>query len=166
VSIKTKQNALFATSATAISAIGLLLAPSPAHAASCQRWALPENAKIRQDNGWTVNFPGVAQAPATDFTGRAFTVAQTGESMSGNAFGGLNGSHLDVTVNWDYGPTGRYVGDVGDDGVLHGTTGGVGFTSEQPFKCMDSPILFGPDNNPSPFCAQHIELCLEAPPQQ
>jgi hypothetical protein len=138
----TTRKTLLAASATAISAIGLLVASSPAQADSCNQWALPGNAKIRQDNGWNVNFPGVAQDAATDLSGRAFTVAQTGQSMSGNAFGGINGSHLDVTINWDFGPTGRYLGDVAADGILRGTTGGVGFTSEQPLKCMTSPPMF------------------------
>jgi hypothetical protein len=117
---------LFAA-ATAISAVGFLTVPAPAHAypilplaPACDNYGFNPggNYGIRQDNGWAVDMRG--NGPTA--TGDANAHGDSGATMHGSVSGGVNGRSVDFTINWDSGPRGHYTGVVDDDGFATGTS--------------------------------------------
>jgi hypothetical protein len=144
LSIANKSGLLAA--ATALSAAGILTAPAPAQAVpvfpltppGCTQWGFPGDVLFRQANGWNASFS--SDGPTAG--GRALAVSQDGSSMSGNVWGAIRGSHMNVSIGWDSGGSGRYTGDVGSDERLTGNTGGVAFSSDQRFVCLNGSPLF------------------------
>jgi hypothetical protein len=112
------------TAATALGAYGLLSGPAPAGARppfplapACSQYQLVGNFSLHQSNGFTVQFSGglrSSSAVAMDSSGKTV--------MTGPMTGGIDGSHIDFTAHWTNGETGRYTGDIGPDGIAHGTT--------------------------------------------
>jgi hypothetical protein len=120
--------------ASALTALGLLLLPTPARAGpllplpsapACSQWAFPGNFVLKQSNGDTVRF----EATGIDVDGFRSVTATGGINgpLQGNYVrGGINGNRVDFEIDWDSlgpdGAIGHYTGAVDNDGYAHGTT--------------------------------------------
>jgi hypothetical protein len=99
--------------------IGLLTGPAPAQAAPCSQWGFNGETELRQANEWDVSFTSTGAAASGSALARA---QSTGDYLTGNITGGINGRTVDLTIKWSNAHTGRYRGNVADDGFAHGTT--------------------------------------------
>jgi hypothetical protein len=112
--------------ATAISAVGLLMIPTPARAGPmlplappCSQFGFTGGFSIRQANGFQVFFSSTGPVAA----GKAVAVgADNVTKLAGPVSGGIKGRNVDFTIRWDGGGSGIYTGTVGDDGLVHGNT--------------------------------------------
>ncbi len=123
----TIMNRSLCAAATAISAVGFLTVPAPAHAypilplaPACDSYGFNPggNYGIRADNGWAVDISGNGPTAAGD----ANAHGDSGATMHGSVSGGVNGRSVDFTINWDSGPRGHYTGVVDEDGFASGTS--------------------------------------------
>jgi hypothetical protein len=128
--------------ATALSAAGFLMASAPAQAyptvplaPACLQYGFPGDVQIRQNNGWNVTF----SSTGTTASGPATAKGASGATMQGTVSGSINQRHVDLAFPWDSGQTGHYVGDVGDDGKAHGTTGSASWDTVFPLSCITQP---------------------------
>jgi len=129
--------------ATAISAAGLLVIPTPAQAApACNQYGFAGSFSLRQDNGYGVGF----SAKGTTVAGPASATGDSGEKLVGRVTGGIQGRRIDFTIKWGGAGTGHYTGDIGDDGsVRRGATinqsnaNSAYWDTNYPLKCLDAP---------------------------
>ena len=117
---------LFAA-ATAISAVGFLAVPAPAHAGPmfplplappCNQYVFNGDFSIRQDDGWQVFFSSTGPAAG----GRAVAVGDNNvDKLTGVVSGGgIQGRNVDFTIRWDNSPSVAHLtGVVGDDALVH-----------------------------------------------
>jgi hypothetical protein len=74
--------------------------------------------------------------------------------MHGTVSGGINGRSVDLTINWDNGSKGRYVGQVIDEPgkAATGTTGDSGWYLLGPLQCLtpNNPLPPAPAQQPAP----------------
>jgi hypothetical protein len=130
---------LIFTTATAISAIGLLLSPAPAQAVPCKQWAFTGYTVLSQSNGWELVF----NSRETRVNGIANARAKGG-TMRGNITGGISGYAVDLQVTWNGGQFGEYRGSVDVNGFASGNTvdasnpgSSAGWRSTQPLRCSE-----------------------------
>ncbi|MDX1884175.1 hypothetical protein [Mycolicibacterium sp. 120270] len=107
--------------AVALSVAASLMAPAHADrmlplAPPCATYVYPEGFAIQQADGWRVDFKGNGPFPDGDAT-----ATKGGQTMYGVASGGIEGRHVDFTVQWSTGPVGQYTGDIDESGIAHGT---------------------------------------------
>ena len=131
--------------ATALSAVGLLMAPAPAQAdpmlplaPPCGQYGFPGVITLEQTGGWRVEL--TSSGPFADGTAVATKPGQP--DMHGTVSGGIQGRHADFTIQWDSGPRGRYTGDIDESGIAHGTgfdevnpSSTTTWDSTTPFEC-------------------------------
>jgi hypothetical protein len=145
------------TAATAISAVGLLVIPTPARAGPmlplaplCHQYQFPGNVTLRQQYVVVMfsSYGLEARGPAT-------ATSQSGGQAQGVVSGGMNGfKNVDFTIRWDK-FTAHYMGVVGDDGYAHGdvVTSAGGSThwdlTERPLACVIAPAP-APPQQPAP----------------
>jgi hypothetical protein len=148
--------------ATALSTMGFLIIPAPAHAdpmfplaPPCTQYGFIGDVALRQSNGFRVEFS--SRGPAA--TGRATATGGNGATMGGNVSGGIQGRSVDFTIRWDGGgATGHYTGFIGDDDFVHGGTSvdevtpssRASWDSTVPFACLDAPPAPPPPAAPAP----------------
>jgi hypothetical protein len=150
--------ATMGAAATAIGAVGFFTVPAPAQAAplaplplapACTSYGFNGATALSQDNGWAVQFNSTGPSA----TGPATASSDTGTQMHGTLSGGINGRAVDLTINWDNGQKGRYVGQVNEDAgfaAATGTTGDAGWRLLGPLQCLTPAAASPPaDNRPS-----------------
>jgi hypothetical protein len=145
----------FIAAAVSMTAFGFLTVPAPAQALpmiplapACSDYQFKGQFSLNQSNGATVSFDSTGQTA----TGRA--VADTGgpalDLMRGKVGGGIQGRHLEFTIQWDRGPIGHYAGDVDDSGFAHGNTVDVTDTSSTATWDATTPLACMPPAAPPP----------------
>lgn len=112
----------------------------PAHAQpylpACDQYGFAGDVLLRQGDGLNTSFTSVG----TQATGRAIARNASRPAMNGTVSGGFTGPrHFDLTIGWDDGTVGRYIGDVGADGKPYGTANGAYFDSALPLGCVPTP---------------------------
>jgi hypothetical protein len=165
--MKTKLTKLatMGAAATAIGAVGFFTVPAPAQAAplaplplapACNSYGFNGATALSQDNGWAVQFNSTGPSA----TGPATASSDTGTQMHGTVSGGINGRAVDLTINWDNGQKGRYVGQVIDEPgkAATGTTGDAGWSLLGPLQCLT------PNNPLPPPPAQQSSPAQNPPP--
>lgn len=141
--MSTVKNAVWAASASAITALGLLVCPSVAQAEpDCTQFGYNGGIVIHEDSGWKIVVPFNGQAAG----GTATAVAPDGQSKQGSASGSISGRSFNVTVGYNNGQFQGYVGQIGNDGIGRGATqnnisgeSGIGWSTEFPFNCTAKP---------------------------
>jgi hypothetical protein len=132
MSMTAVRNMLLAA-ATAISAIGFLAAP--AQADPCDNYQFPAGFSMKQDNNITVTISNPV-TPTFEDVGATYYLnsfefsggKQVGNMAptDGHAFGGVTGTTIDFTINWDNGPgaglSNHYTGVVNANGTAQGTS--------------------------------------------
>jgi hypothetical protein len=157
------RQAAFAASIAAASAIVLVAGPAPSQAdpplpygplkplaPPCTQWDFDDNTSLKQKNGWGVFIKsGIlkahgapqwrVQALKEDFDSWRITPGQ------GTLSGRIDGSSVNLFVQWDSGPAGPYVGSVDANGFAHGDTYDVNnpgsssrWDSDKPLRCISS----------------------------
>lgn len=122
MSTKTKQKTLFATSATAISGIGLLISPSPAQAhpmiplapVSC---SFNGTYVLNQNNGFRVEFPWFGTSPSGTAVAYGSNQRPAG---TGPVSGGITGNQVEFIIDWAGPSQGQYVGKLDPYGNVRG----------------------------------------------
>ena len=120
---------LIRASVAALGTIGLLAAPTVAHAMpplplapQCKGiWGFDgESVIFEQDTGWSVTFSGQRRLVSGD----AVASNNRGESKTGSVRGGIteDNRRYNVSVDYDNGQYQLYSGRVGPDGVATGAT--------------------------------------------
>lgn len=130
--ITTERTMLFAA-ATAISAVGFLTVPAPAQANPCDNYQFPEGLMIKQDNNIDVGFGNpvtstfhneYASYEVNTFDHTFHGTQAQGGLTSGHANGGVTGTTIDFTIDWDSGPgaglSNHYTGVVNANGTAQG----------------------------------------------
>jgi hypothetical protein len=121
-----KKSALFAA-ATALTAAGLLTAPAPAEAdpmiplaPACDQWNWPGGVIRVNWRGLVIGMYGSQDR----VVGTPSYRTSDGKTISGTPSGGMNGSSIDFTINFDQGVTTpfglRFTGNINDDGLASG----------------------------------------------
>jgi hypothetical protein len=87
--------------------------------------------------------------------------------MHGTLSGGIKGRAVDLTINWDNGLRGRYVGQVTEDAGwgATGTTGDSGWRLLGQLQCLDAAPVPAPAPEQVPLPRQGVPITLP-PPQQ
>lgn len=132
MSITAERTMLFAT-ATAIGVVGFLTVPAPAKANPCDNYQFPVGLIIKQDNNIDVyisnavtsTFNNVDAAYETNTFDHTFNGTQAqGGATNGHANGGVTGTAIDFTIDWDKGPgaglSNHYTGVVNANGTAQG----------------------------------------------
>jgi hypothetical protein len=84
----------------------------------CEQYGFPGDVLFRQGDGFHTSFASTG----TQALGRAIATNASRPTMNGTVDGGFTGPrHFDLTIRWDDGTVGRYIGDVGDDAKAYGT---------------------------------------------
>jgi hypothetical protein len=123
------KHTLISASVAVAGTIGLLAAPTAAHAVppfplapQCAGiWGFDGESIITEtDTGWTVTFSGQGRQAS----GPAIASNYRGESKTGSARGGItdDGRRYNVSIDYDNGQHQLYTGRVSVDGVVTGTT--------------------------------------------
>jgi serine/threonine-protein kinase len=106
-------------------------------ASACADFKFNGGFALDQSNRYRVDFTSTGQAAS----GRA-TATNGSNTLAGNVSGGVTGSHVNFTIQWDSGPRGRYTGEIDPDGFARGTNfdeANPGITgtwnSTTPFAC-------------------------------
>lgn len=141
--MSTVKNAVWAASASAITALGLLAGPPLAQAEpDCTQFGYNGGIVIKEDSGWSVVIPFTGQAAG----GTVTAVDARGQSKQGNVSGSVSGRNINVTATYNGGGSQRYVGDIGNDGIGRGITqnpvasaNGIGWHTEFAFNCLAKP---------------------------
>jgi hypothetical protein len=126
------------TAATVFVAAVVFAAPANADAQppACDQYGFTGDVQLRQGDGLNTSFTSVG----TQATGRAITRSASSPAMGGTVSGGFTAPrHFDLTIGWDDGAVGRYIGDVGNDAKAYGTANGAYFDSELPLGCVPTP---------------------------
>ena len=147
---------LFAA-ATALSAVGLLMVPTPARAGpmfplapACTQYGFTGGFSLRQNNGFQVSFPATGPTAA----GKAVAVGDDNVTkLTGTVRGGIQGRTVYLKIGWAGGAIGVYSGTVGDDGFAHGSN-------------HEDGVVFDGNSGPAPsrWDATSPLGCLDAPP--
>jgi hypothetical protein len=147
MSINIKQMMLLIASATGIGALGVFIVPAPqTQAAPCGQWGFTGQTHLQQSNNWAMFFTSTG----TTAQGRADGISNrfgggSPPDMHGSISGGIDGSTINLEVQWDNGPVGKYTGSVGADGFAHGTTydaknpGSKATWDSSPLTCIAAP---------------------------
>jgi hypothetical protein len=138
--------------AAAVVAAGLLtFAPSAAAVPHCTTFGIPGKLTVMQNDGWTVQLNGAGQqfqGPVTATNGR--------ETIAGSSAGGVNGSDLNVNVNWNNGHQSRYYGVIFENGSVPqgyrenlrgGADSTVWHTAPGSLECAESADVPAPNLN-------------------
>jgi hypothetical protein len=123
------------TAATVFVAAAMFAAPAHADAQppACDQYGFTGDVQLRQGDGLNTSFTSLG----TQATGRAITRSASSPAMDGTVSGGFTAPrHFDLTIRWDDGTVGRYVGAVGGDGKAYGTANGAYFDTALPFGCV------------------------------
>jgi hypothetical protein len=123
------------TAATVFAAAVVYAAPANADAQppACGQYGFTGDALLRQGDGLNTSFTSVG----TQATGRAITTGASSPAMGGTVSGGFTAPrHFDLTIRWDDGTVGRYIGDVGGDAKAYGTANGAYFDTAVPLGCV------------------------------
>jgi hypothetical protein len=132
---------LIRASVAALGTVGLLAAPTVAHALppfplapQCDgTWGFDgESVIFEQDTGWSVTFSGQRRLVSGD----AVASNGQGESKTGTVRGGItdDGRRYNVSVDYDNGQHQLYTGRVSPDGIATGVTNnGITLESGKPF---------------------------------
>ncbi|MDT5064964.1 MAG: hypothetical protein QOK02_1119 [Mycobacterium sp.] len=125
------------TAATMFAAVAVTgSAHGDAQPSGCDQYGFTGDVQLRQGDGLSTSFTSVG----VQATGRAITKSASREEMGGTVSGGFTAPrHFDLTVRWDDGTVGRYIGDVGGDAKAYGTANGAYFDSAVPFGCVPTP---------------------------
>jgi hypothetical protein len=134
MSMTAVRNMLLAA-ATAINAVGLLTVAAPAQANTCDNYQFPAAFRMAQDNNITVKVSNPATPTFEDVAATYYLNSfefsggkQVGNMAptDGHAFGGVTGTAIDFTINWDSGPgtglSNHYTGVVNANGTAQGTS--------------------------------------------
>jgi hypothetical protein len=160
MSIKTKQNAMVAGSAAAISAIGVLTGSAIAQARPpiplAPTCSFNGTYVLNQSNGFRVEFPWNGAAPS----GTAIAYGNDQQpKLTGPVSGGITSANeVAVTIDWAGPSHGQYVGALDAGGNVRGgfnqDIGGSGNTaswdSVTPLKCVEAPAPAPPQKPPPP----------------
>ncbi|KAA0084267.1 CAP domain-containing protein [Mycolicibacterium sp. P9-64] len=123
------------TTATVFAAAVVFAAPADADAQPppCGQYGFTGDALLRQGDGLNTSFTSVG----TQAAGRAITTGASSPAMGGTVSGGFTAPrHFDLTIRWDDGTVGRYIGDVGSDAKAYGTANGAYFDTAVPLGCV------------------------------
>jgi len=123
------------TAATVFAAAAVFAGPAHADAQppGCEQYGFPGDVQFKQGDGFQTSFTSTG----TQAAGRAITTTNSRPPMSGTVSGGFTGPrHFDLTIRWDDGTVGRYLGDVGNDAKAYGTANGAYFDSAPPLGCV------------------------------
>jgi hypothetical protein len=125
------------TAATVFAAAVVYAAPANADAQppGCGQYGFSGDAMLRQGDGMNTTFTSVG----TQATGRAITTGASGPALGGTVSGGFTAPrHFDLTIRWDDGTVGHYIGDVGGDAKAYGTANGAYFDTALPLGCVST----------------------------
>lgn len=144
----------FTILAAAISAVGFLTVAARVQASpmlplapACDQFVFTGGFSLRQTNGFQVFF----SSTGTVAGGQAVAVGDDNVTkLKGPVSGRIKGRNVDFLIRWDTGGSGRYVGTVGDDGVVHGSTGGTGWDSTSRVECLTPAPAPPPSTTPPP----------------
>ena len=126
------------TAATVFVAAVVFTAPAHADAQppACDQYGFTGDVLFKQGDGFQTSFTSTGMQA----TGRAITRNASRPAMGGAVSGGFTAPrHFDLTISWDDGTVGRYVGDVGGDAKAYGTANGAYFDSALPLGCVPTP---------------------------
>lgn len=143
------------TAATVFAAVAVFTVPAnaDAHPPGCEQYGFVGDVQFRQGDGFTTGFSSVG----TQAGGRAVTNGPSRPTMNGNVSGGFTGPrHFDLTIRWDDGTVGRYLGDVGNDAKAYGTANGAYFDSALPLGCVPAQPGPTPPAAVQPLAAQPV----------
>jgi hypothetical protein len=141
---KTRSNALLIAAATAITAVGLVINPAPAHAA-CDQYSFNGPFSFRQADGWRVETSLLGESTSYE---PAVAIDVNGDRVNGNMRpGGITGRKVHFEDFFGYGNLGIYDGNVYDDGFVRGVARvvnqygvhGVSWDSETTLVCNSDP---------------------------
>jgi hypothetical protein len=130
----------------AIAAGGFLAVPTAHAGPNCT--VTGAQMDLHQSTGYdvTVDASGAALGPTA-------LVRTPQVTSQGNVTGGINGRTIDFTINWSGSKAYvHFTGTVGDDGVAHGTSTGIGTPVKLHTALTEPPVTFC-------GCAV-IELCV------
>jgi hypothetical protein len=103
----------------------------------CEQYGFPGDVLFRQGDGFHTSFASTG----TQALGRAVATNTSRPMMNGTVGGGFTGPrHFDLTIRWDDGTVGRYIGDVGNDAKAYGTANGAYFDSVLPLGCFPTQL--------------------------
>jgi hypothetical protein len=144
----------FTILAAAISAVGFLTVAARVQASpmlplapACDQFVFTGGFSLRQTNGFQVFF----SSTGTVAGGQAVAVGDDNVTkLKGPVSGRIKGRNVDFLIRWDTGGSGRYVGTAGDDGVVHGSTGGTGWDSTSRVECLTPAPAPPPSTTPPP----------------
>jgi len=131
------------TAATVFAAAVVYAAPANADAQppGCGQYGFTGDALLRQGDGMNTSFTSVG----TQATGRAITTGTSGPALGGTVSGGFTAPrHFDLTIRWDDGTVGHYIGDVGGDAKAYGTANGAYFDTALPLGCIPTQAAAPP----------------------
>ncbi len=148
---RTKQISRGAASATAISAIGLLTVPVPAHAIpaiplapQCTEFAFNGPTKIHTATGWELSFNSTGSEAHGDVVA---SLEKNGEgnpaSNFGTVVGLIQGNTISLHVTWNT-RTGDYTGQIDPSGLASGDSvdtklgneAGTAWNLTEPLRCV------------------------------
>jgi hypothetical protein len=103
----------------------------------CEQYGFPGDVLFRQGDGFHTSFASTG----TQALGRAIATNTSRPTMNGTVGGGFTGPrHFDLTIRWDDGTVGRYIGDVGNDAKAYGTANDAYFDSVLPLGCFPAQL--------------------------
>ncbi|MBB5160264.1 CAP domain-containing protein [Mycobacterium sp. AZCC_0083] len=103
----------------------------------CEQYGFAGDVLFRQGDGFHTSFASTG----TQAFGRAIATNTSRPTMNGTVGGGFTGPrHFDLTIRWDDGTVGRYIGDVGNDATAYGTANGAYFDSVLPLACFPTQL--------------------------
>ena len=130
MAIRTTRPAAVAASALTIGVIGLFTGPVPAQAAPCSQWGFNGFTVLMQTNSYWVQF--TSTGPTAQGTANSYK-SKGAPPNSGPISGGIDGSNVNLSIEWGGQPRGVYTGTVDANGNARGTTydaGAPGSTAE------------------------------------
>ena len=103
---------------------------------ACDQYGFTGDVLFKHGDGFQTSFTSTG----TQAMGRAISRTVSRAPLNGTVSGGFTAPrHFDLTIEWDDGTVGRYVGDVGGDAKAYGTANGAYFDSALPLGCVATP---------------------------
>jgi hypothetical protein len=148
-----RHKVLATASATAIGALGVLMAQVPAHAApGCAQYGFPGQLQIFEgDVAYAIRTTFSSTGPTA--SGPADRKDTSGKASTGTISGDIKGRKINLLYTSDIGAKHFLIGDIGDDGIGHGLADVIDGTntpwsSAGPFTCLDAAAPGGKPDIP------------------
>ena len=114
----------------------------PRKAIFCQKWEKDGFSIFQGATGFPLSFLNLSQSRTTGLSGTAQYLDNNGRRIHGAVSGSIGADFFQITVHWENGAVGTYVGQIGPDGKTSGTTtdqerNPETFSGVAPLKCVE-----------------------------